>query len=270
MRRLISRPPIFQNGLFLPKPSFSGKRFLRLEKKMASIFKIFSEAEIDFNLVTLDPPDGLIFRDVDLRKVSLICTDLRKAEITGAEWPEIAFKWWRFTFRKRIGVYDEIRSQEGETHYIEKLYRELKQNYEDRRDYDRASDFHYGEKEIRRKNPDTPLGRRVLLWIYWLASGYGEICLRPILWAVCILIVSAIGYLYFGLVPKVSGSSMVMTNGWDFLKSLHYSLEVMTLLKPDDMVPNGFGGGVIHTVQMLLGPVLTGFFCQAFWQRLKR
>jgi hypothetical protein len=243
----------------------------------APLPQIFSETEVDFSMITLEPPDVLIFQDADLRKITFRGTDLRKAEMTNVDWPEIVwpkkmpkgFGWLR---SKRFGVYDEDSLQKGRTHsfpHIERLYRELKQNYEDRRDYDRAGDFHYGEKEMRRKSPKTLARHWFPVWIYWWASGYGERCLRPLFWFVGLLLLSTFGYLYWGLEPKGSSSRMVMTNGWDCLKSVHYSLRVMILLKPDDLVPVGFGK-FMNTVQSVFGPVLIGLFALALRQRLKR
>jgi len=131
--------------------------------------RVFSDAYVDFSELTIDPLDKLSFRDADLQKCIFLDTDLRKVEITGSIWPLIEI---------RFGVYDEIAplqpKAERQFSRIERLYRELKQNYEDRRDYERAGDFHYGEKEMRRQNPDTPRTSKVLLNLYRLSSGYGE------------------------------------------------------------------------------------------------
>lgn len=62
---------------------------------------------------------------------------------------------------------------------VEILYRRLKQASIDAHDYDAASDWHYGEKEMHRKGkvaqmrffgPFFPY----LLSLYWFFSGYGE------------------------------------------------------------------------------------------------
>jgi hypothetical protein len=98
---------------------------------------------------------------------------------------------------KRFQVYDEIlplaTNESGRWDHIERLYRELKQNHEDRRDYERAGDFHYGEKEMRRKNPDTPFLLKCLLTLYGAVSGYGERYIRPLVWAFVLLAVCTFG-----------------------------------------------------------------------------
>jgi len=146
----------------------------------------------------------------------------------------------------------------------------LKQNYEYRRDYKRASDFHYGEKEMRRKNRrDTRPSLRFFLTLYWLVSGYGERYLPPVIWAFALLLASTAGYLWWGLRPKDSGAQLALTSSWDWLRGLFYSFRVMTLLKPDDFVPIGYAKGV-NAIQSLLGPLFLGLFALAVRQRLKR
>jgi uncharacterized protein YjbI with pentapeptide repeats len=246
----------------------------------------FSGAEVDFRDVTSEPPDAVVFREADLQKCAFLDTDLRKVQMVGVKWPRITsqvrWSWlrcWidRFQVGHRTGVYDEIDARERQRQEgivppwsrIEKLYRQLKQNYEDQRDHERAGDFHYGEKEMRRKNPDTPWNRRFFLTLYRAVSGYGERYLPPLLWADGLLLVSTIGYLWWGLHPKDGGAQLTLTSSWDGLRGIFYSFRVMTLLKPDDLVPLGYAKG-IKAMESLLGPLFLGLFALAVRQRLKR
>ena len=259
----------FTNHALFFGASFLGRTVFSLAKGKETSSPIFSGTEVDFRGVDIAPLDSLIFRDVDLTRCRFEGTDLRKAEITGAKWAPI---------RGRFGVYDEVVDPlvDGETrswHHIEKVYRELKQNYEDRRDYERARDFHYGEKEMRRKHAKT-LGRRfwglrALLFIYKWVSGYGEHILCPFVWAVILLGGCSVLYLWFGPCPKGENTRLAFSSLWDWLRSAHYSLRVMFLLKPDDFVPIG-GAKLVHTAETILGPLLIGLFGLAVRQRLKR
>lgn len=227
------------------------------------LLKIFSGVEADFTDAIVAPLDALIIRDADLRKCRFLGTDLRKAEITGAEWPEIGH---------RRGVHDEVAplkmNEKREWHHIERLYRELKQNYEDRRDYERAGDFHYGEKEMRRLNPQTSWGVRLWLTLYWLASGYGERWLRPLICSGLLLVVSTLCYLHWGLLVFKDGGPLLDRGSlWE---AGLYGLKVMTLLKPSNFTPLGFWGDFINTAQSVFGPILIGLFALALRQRLKR
>ncbi len=156
--------------------------------------------------------------------------------------------------------------------HIEQLYRQLKQNYEDRRDYERARDFHFGEKEMRRKNPKTPKALKILLWIYRLVAGYGESASRVFISAVVLLAAFAFLYLFFGIFPK-DEPTLAWTNPSDWPKALLYSFRVMTLLKPDELQPINDAKLIhtlIYTIQSIAGPVLLGLFGLALRQRLKR
>ncbi|MEW6114339.1 MAG: pentapeptide repeat-containing protein, partial [Thermodesulfobacteriota bacterium] len=261
---------------------FLGRMFFASNDKDVPIF---SGVEIDFRSVYINPLDVLIIHDADLRRCKFQGTDLRKAAITGVRWSPIPFS---ETFCRhlclcqrtgtrfcRLGVYDEISplslEQTRSWSHIERQYRELKQNYEDRRDYERAGDFHYGEKEARRnkENRDTPPGLRLWLTLYWLVSGYGERYWRPLLWALVLLLVSTYCYIQWDLLHlKVKGPfADRIIHWWD---AGLYSLRVMTLLKPSNFDPVLFWGHLIYVAQSLLGPLLLGLFALALRQRLKR
>jgi len=256
----------FAAGAGFSDAKFLGRTVLAPLEEDAEIRPMFSGTEVDFRGAIIAPPDALILRDVDLEKCRFEGTDLRKAEITRAKWPRIG---------SRYGVYDEIAPlSEGETRqwpHIERVYRELKQNCEERRDYERAREFHYGEKEMRRKNPETSRGLWLLLTLYRWVSGYGERCLPPLLWAGLIFIGSTLLYLWLGLCPKGENTKHVLTTTWDWLGyTLLYSFQVMTLLKPDYFEPVGLCGRIVYAAQSLLGPLLIGLFALALRQRLKR
>jgi uncharacterized protein YjbI with pentapeptide repeats len=276
----------FSGATFNHGANFVGAGFTRTiigserEERLVKARYIFAGAKVDFRRVIINSPDVVTFIGADLTKCQFLDTDLRKMQLVDVKWPQKG---------RRLVVYDEIalaeledeteeledeteEEEEGSVRpwsQIERLYRELKQNYEDRRDYEHAGDFHYGEKEMRRQNPDTALGLRFFLALYWLFSGYGERYLRPLLWAGLLFVGSTIGYMWWGLRPKAGGSQLAWTNGWDWLQGAHYSFRVMTLLKPDDWVPVGYAH-VINTFQTLLGPLSLGLFALALRQRLKR
>jgi uncharacterized protein YjbI with pentapeptide repeats len=260
----------FTKGATFNHAEFRGRTLFSGGSDGGRTLRVFANAEVEFRDVMIEPLDALVLRDADLTKCRFKGTDLRKAEITGAQWPELTRRFW-FLKWKGSGVYDE-QAAEDKTHespHIERLYRELKQNYDDRRDYERSGDFHYGEKEMLRIDPETPRRWKFVLGVYVLVSGYGEKCLRPLFSAGVILVLSTVLYLLWGLCPKDGGR--VLNSVWDLLdwRVWNYSLRVVTFLKPDDWVPLGHGP-LVNTFASLLGPVLIGFFALALRQRLKR
>ncbi|MGO9570173.1 MAG: pentapeptide repeat-containing protein [Desulfomonilaceae bacterium] len=245
----------FFHAKFQGSTSFDGL------EKLGDATQIFSGIEVDFRRVTIEPLDALVFRNADVQKCRFLYTDLRKAEFTDVKWPEI---------EGPSALYDQ-----DETLYkgkplwslIEQLYRQLKQNYEDRHDYERARHFHYGEKEMRRKN--SGWGLSILLTVYRWVSGYGESCLLPLFWATVLLAATTAAYFCGGLLVlnKDANSMLSLTRIGDVGL---YSLRVMTLLKPNDFIPTWFCGNFVNWIQSIFGPLLFGFFALALRQRLKR
>jgi uncharacterized protein YjbI with pentapeptide repeats len=121
----------------------------------------------------------------------------------------------------------DLRAVEGDPdrrnyRLIAELYQQLKKNYDDRRDYWTAGDFHYGEMEMKRLAlaPAGRILRRVgsiigasrldasrrwlhqklgLVAFYKYASAYGESYVRPALCLLLVLLVSAALYPVAGL-----------------------------------------------------------------------
>ncbi|MFZ0911703.1 MAG: pentapeptide repeat-containing protein [Candidatus Korobacteraceae bacterium] len=97
---------------------------------------------------------------------------------------------------------------------IAELYQQLKKNYDDRKDYWTAGDFHYGEMEMKRRHSSSRRG-----WVRWLHenfglaawyrrfSAYGESYLRPFLWWLIVFFLFALLlYPLAGLAPPPSPS----------------------------------------------------------------
>lgn len=253
----------FKYGSFKGKSLFTSQR----EEGEENPIPIFSEVgEVNFKRVIIDPPDALTFIEADLTKCLFEDTDLQEVHFTGVQWPKV---------KRRIGVYDEgflKKRTSGPWEKVEHLYRKLKKNYEEDRDYERAGHFHYGEKEMRRRNPETSIGLKVLLTLYWLFSGYGERCIRPLVWLGVLLVISTFGYLNWGLWHLYSqweGCRLTFRSPWDWLQAAHYGLQVMALLKPADLVPMGVAK-FIYTIQSILGPILIGLLALSVRQKLKR
>jgi len=242
-----------------------GKTLFSSRREGNQVIPIFSGVEVNFKQVVIDPPDGLALIEADLSKCLFQDTDLQKVRFTGVTWRRI---------HGRLGVYDETFLEKGKAgpwERVERLYRELKKNYEEGRDYERAGHFHYGEKEMRRRNPEAPFGLRFLLTLYWLVSGYGERCWRPLFWIVALWAISTFGYLKWGLLEENEfGQPLFLTSWWDWLSAIIYSFRVTMLLKPTNFMPVDPLGTAINTIQSIIGPILIGLFALAVRQRLKR
>lgn len=227
---------------------------------------VFRGVAVDFRRMVIEHPMGLILVRADLSRCRFLETNLRGVEFLGVRWP-----------RKggRTVVYDEInptaKGEAGVRSRTEVLYAQLKKNYEDHGDYERAGDFHFGEKLMRLRSGETPLARRFLLLLYLVFGGFGEFWGYPALWFALVLALSTIGYMSLGLGFRDEKAMVLLSweNWWDLAKAAFYSFRALTLLRPDDLVPVGLSKG-IHAAQSLLGPLLLTLTGLAIRQRLRR
>jgi len=123
---------------------------------------------------------------------------------------------------------------------------------------------------MQRQNPKNPSGYRFLLFLYWLISGYGEKCMRPLLWMGGLLVASTFGYLQLDLLPEGEEHPLSWVNALDWLTALLYSTRVIFLLKPEDFILSGLAAKALHTIQSLLGPTFITLFVLAVRQKMKR
>ncbi|MFD6070813.1 hypothetical protein [Amycolatopsis lurida] len=56
---------------------------------------------------------------------------------------------------------------------VARVYRQLRKAREDAKDKPNAGDFYYGEIEMRRQATPWFSTEGLVLWLYWLTSGYG-------------------------------------------------------------------------------------------------
>lgn len=143
------------------------------------------------------------------------------------------------------------------------LYRALRKGLEDLKDEPGAADFYYGEMEMRRHDRGTWVGERVILWLYWLVSGYGLRASRA-------LIALAITITLIGAVPlDLWGFRPAPPFGRGLLFALESSISV--LLEPTSPPHRQTAAGqVIEIFLRLAGPLLVGLALLALRGRVKR
>jgi uncharacterized protein YjbI with pentapeptide repeats len=134
------------------------------------------------------------------------------------------------------------------------LYRELRKGLEDTKDEPGAADFYYGEMEMRRHNPQTSLGERFVLWLYWLTSGYSLRGLRALICLAIVVVVLA------GLLHVVGFRPLHPVTPRSFWSSLLYAAESTLSLGGTDIRLTGWGRA-LRIVLRLTGPVLLGGRC---------
>ncbi len=164
---------------------------------------VFSRAEFS-------RPEATLFYKTYLGQALFHNCDVSKFNFSSVEWRKRKKGGKRMVFEEEVILDDEtaaaLRPKEGnrdELDYglIAELYQQLKKNYDERKDYWTAGDFHYAEMEMKRLHSQRE--NRLARWLYrnlglvaWYkyASQYGESYMRPV---VVLLIVLAILTLLF-------------------------------------------------------------------------
>jgi hypothetical protein len=149
-------------------------------------------------------------------------------------------------------------TQERGPSAISALYRALRKSHEDFNNYPEATDFYYGEMEMRRRG--LPWGfERLLLTAYWLLSGYGTRASRAF-FAFAVLVIAGAGCLaWFGL-QHVGGWSATLAAALESTLSL--------LRPPGERLTTG--GRFVVVGLKVLGPVFLGLGAFALRARVKR
>jgi hypothetical protein len=151
---------------------------------------------------------------------------------------------------------------EPEPDRIAGLYRQLRKSREDSKDEPGANDFYYGEMEMRRRS--GPKAERLILWLYWLVSGYGLRASRAL---VALVVTIAL----LGAFPLWLWGFRREPTYWRAL--LFATQSSISLLRAPTSPPSGHetgGGQVIEIFLRLAGPLFFGLALLALRGRVKR
>lgn len=145
---------------------------------------------------------------------------------------------------------------------IASVYRGLRKGREDGRDAPGAADFYYGEMEMRRHDTKTRWSDRVILWLYWLVSGYGLRGMRALSALVLTTAVFALLFWRFGFAPRAGliRSSLFSAESTSGL----FRAPTLTGTSPTRV------GEALQLVLRLLGPLFFGLAIFSLRARVKR
>jgi uncharacterized protein YjbI with pentapeptide repeats len=141
------------------------------------------------------------------------------------------------------------------------LYRALRKAQEDSKNEPGAADLYYGEMEMRRLEPKTPWGERVILALYWLVAGYGLrglralACLAAVVVGVAVLL-ELVGFAQHPSPPTVWGSLLFAARS--------------TLSIADPEARLTAWGKLLQVSLRFAGPVLLGLALLSIRNRVKR
>jgi hypothetical protein len=265
----------FSQATFQSVASFSVARF-----EGAALFAgyrdnwVFSrEADADFRWARFHQSEKVLFQHAFLGRTRFLGADVRQVDFTAVEWARRS--------GGRFAVRDELTSEkEGEEKdyaLIGNLYRQLKHNYEERRDPITAGDFHFGEMEMRRLEPCKgwlrATYRRYLSAIafYRWISGYGEDYVRAGAWIVGMVLAFALAFTCipaFALQPSPSSAASLSMEG--FWSRFWYSVMCFLLRGDRPLQPVYPAGHYLSVAEGVVGPPLIALFILALNRRFKR
>lgn len=196
----------FRRAKFLAAAEFRETKFRWNRGRIPG--PVFCEAEFS-------RPEAVLFYKTYLGRALFHNCDVSKLTFSSVRWckRKANGKWMVFEqivnlSHETAGALKPRRDSPDRRDYglIAELYQQLKKNYDDKRDYWTAGDYHYGEMEMKRLA--TPRKNQFLRWAhrhlglvawYKYASQYGESYGRPPLWLIAALLSFAFLYPFAGL-----------------------------------------------------------------------
>jgi len=169
------------------------------------------------------------------------------------------------------------------------LYRALRKGREDHKDEPGAADFYYGEMEMRRwgaQRRNESLLDRIVLWAYWLISGYALRASRAATTLLVVILAFAvlfhtIGFASTALVPRavaVQGGRIVYATATlprrgpvdQFSRAVTYSAATASALADPPARRLTPAGDALRIMLRVLGPVLLALTALSIRGRIKR
>jgi|CXWL01.1.fsa_nt_gi hypothetical protein len=222
--------------------------------------------EVIFDEARFFRPDLVRLAYADFSRCSLLKADLRGIDFSGVRWGDKG-KWSKHVVLYTREPEEQVRIE------LESAYRQIRQSYEDRRDYGRAGAFYFGEMEQKWKG-----SRGFLVTLYRLSSSYGHSPGRACMILLLLLAVDALLVALCGLKPVLNAAYILVEgNGswawvligawWDAL--WFHVLKVVTFNQPM-VVPRLPIGDVISSLMRILISVQVALFVLAVNRKFKR
>jgi len=191
---------------------------------------------------------NLVLAETDLSECRFLGAHrLEQLRIDGRTWFARPAGAWRARRRMLAEERDEDPSR------VSAVYRALRKSFEDSKNEPGAADFYYGEMECRRHSDMSSRNERVILWFYWLLSGYGQRASRALIALVLVIAV-------------VAGLLTVL--GQDFGMAARTAMGAVVFR--DDRTDLTAAGEWMLLVARLLGPLLLAMAVLAIRTRVKR
>lgn len=232
-------------------------------------YRNFSFQDIDFSSknhlfenISLNNDDFLLFRNLTFPKTAIIRnSDCNKIKFLDSDPSEVKFSSCNWDLGERLVILDEKELKNydnlSELKNLEHLYRQLKKNFENDKDWELAGKTYVSEMLFRklRLYKEKNYFSWFIYWFYDFFGGYTQNYIRPIIWfCVFTTIIFPLYYLFFECHCNYNSI---------FIKSFAASIP---LLKTDLQYSNWW----IHSFQSIISTILMTFFILALRKRFKQ
>ena len=273
---------------------FTGAEFLCEGRISFEDVKFEKDCTIHFDNVKVKYPKNIYFWNNFLGNTTFYETDVEDFSFKNVEFrkfPDDQLKWFnKIISIHREGLVDEIWnevvSEENQLEYdeayfpqVEIIYRQLKRNFEDKRDYARAGDFHYGEMEMKRLQKSKFKQYISLTAFYKYFSGYGQKWFRAFSWFTGFVVLFMFLNLKF-LVPKEKLKIETINNSKISVEALYvpptnidafiYTFNTMTLREDRRFEITDSISSLFVIFQSAIGPTLLALMFLAIRRQFRR
>jgi uncharacterized protein YjbI with pentapeptide repeats len=210
----------FEEATFAKEVLFNQAKFLVSAAFRETVFRGDKKLEPEtddtlhgpvFSLAQFSHPEAIVFYKTYVGQALFLNCDVSGVTFSSVTWRKREPGGKSMVLEEQVSLNRPVASalrpgsgnhDERDYRLIAELYQQLKKNYDDRKDYWTAGDFHYGEMEMKRLHSRwrwSPLRwlRHHLSFValYKYASAYGESYRMPLLWLL-FLVVVAFPFLY--------------------------------------------------------------------------
>lgn len=239
--------------------------------------ELFEEAAFDFQFARIDKPDRVSFNSLTLRPFWFVNVNARRFDFINVKW-----RWKALRIKSEVCELEKKEVADADR-LLAVAFRNLAFNAEENHRFEEASQFRYLAWQVWRQNERQDSVTALIAWLYWVASGYGERILRACLVLVGIWLLFATLYsvgtnvtrVGFGSETAPSSLGRVNENAnpppapLPYRKSLIYSLNTMTLQKPDPKPITLVAKGLV-LLETIVGPIQAALLVLAIRRKFMR
>jgi uncharacterized protein YjbI with pentapeptide repeats len=206
----------FSSATFTGSADFHSAKFCKVARFRVTSFECEGmKPSPIFSLASFPQPHNVLFYNTNLSNALFMNCDVSRINFSKTTWRKRKRNQKRMLFEEELplsNLYAEpLRAEGGDRDYslIAETYQQLKKNFDNRGDYWKAGDFHYGEMEMQRLSvrPGREWLRFRRSWHphlsftawYKYASAYGESFVRPLILILSVLALFTFVYPFIGL-----------------------------------------------------------------------